>query len=1062
MSLPRFAVRRPVTTGMMVVTVIVLGLISTSLISLDMFPSYERPVLQVTVPYPDASPAEVERRIVRPLEEELGTVRSLETIRSTASQNRGRVELEFEPGTDMDMAALEVRERVELVRRDLPADVQRIDLRRFSSDEQPVLRAAISWDGDAALLTELVERQIEPALLQVSGVAQVEFSGLEAREVSVELDQDRMRSQGITIAMISRALNRGNEDYSAGELELDGTRFQVIAEGQLRSVEAIENLPLNAEGVRLSDVAEVTYDFPERDFFFRMNGVNARQAQVYKESDANVVEVAQAVRATLEEITQRPGLEGVSFRIWQDQSEGIIEVLWLLASAGVVGGILAIIVLFAFLRRITPTFIVAGAIPVSLIFTVAILYVFGESLNIITLSGLMLAVGMLIDNAVVVVENIFRHRELGSGPEQAAVEGANEVGLAILSGTVTTVIVFAPLFFLPATQMGTQFRAFGTSISFTMLASLGVAFTLVPLLAVRLLGGKMPDPGRAMTWMNETYRGMLDRILGHRYITAGVAVALFAAGGMVLVDLPRELMPEEDNRFIRMSVSTPRGVSVEERSQIFAEAEDLLLARAEELEIENVSSFSGANFASIFMTLKPFSEGGSKSTAQITEEIEELLPVIPGVEWRQRRGFGRMSGVQVRLVGESTTELARLAEAVELHLESSVEGVNNVDNSLESGNEEVRVRVDRRAAERQGLTSQEVAQAVSGALRGSVATRFRSGEREVDVLLQLRDEDRLSIAQLGNLAVGSVDGSSVPLGTVADIMVVGGPQDIQRENRQTAVSVSAEISTGYNRDDVIEDVQAAMAGFELPVGYSWDLGRGWAEEQEQFGDMLIAALLALVLIYLVLAALFESLVLPLIIYFSIFFAVPGLGLIFLLTGSTFSILSFLGILITVGIVVNNSIVMIDLVNQLRDRGMDRRNALLTGCTARLRPILMTSLTTLMGLVPMAFWATEGMGVMFAPIGQAVIGGLTTSTLLTLALTPTLYAWFDDMGAWLDAVRRQTLRAAGFEGVEMAPAASAGRAAAAGQTYRTARSGEPGSAVEGREAGGADPLPAPGG
>lgn len=1008
MSIPRFAVRNPVTTGMLVVTVVVMGLLATSRISLDMFPSFERPVLQITVPYPDASPSEVERRIVRPLEESLGTVRRLETIRSTASQNRARVELEFQPGTNMDLASLEVRERVEQVRRELPPDVQRVDLRRFSSDEQPVLRAAVSWDGDPAQLTELVERRIEPALLQVPGVAQVEFSGLESREVSIELDQDRMRAQGVTIAMISQALSRGNQDFSAGELEVDGTRFLVIAEGQLTSVEAIERLPVSAAGTRLGDVATVTYDFPERDFFFRQNGVNARQAQIFKESDANIVEVSRAVKEALAVISAQPGLEGLQFRTWQDQSDGILEVLRLLAGAGIFGGSLAVFMLFIFLRKVTPTLIVAAAIPVSLIFAVIILYVAGDSLNIITLSGLMLAVGMLIDNAVVVVENIFRHREMGAESEDAAVDGASEVGLAILSGTLTTIIVFTPLFFLPPTQMGTQFRAFGTSISFTMLASLGVAFTLVPLLAVRLLRGKMPSPGRVMQWLNQSYSRLLDRLLDHRWATALFAAALFGTGGWVLMELPRELMPEEDNRFIRMGISTPRGISVEERSEIFQQAEAILLARQDEFEITNVSAFSGANFSSIFMTLKPFSEGGTRSTAEVSEAIQQVLPVIPGVEWRQRRGFGRMSGVQVRLVGESTQELARLAEAVELHLEGRVDGLSQLDNSLVSGAEEVRVRVDRRAAERQGLTSEQVAQAVAGALRGQVATRFRAGEREVDVLLALRDEDRVSIGQMGNLAVGNLEGRSVPLGTVADILVVGGPQDIQRENRQTAVTVSGEVGVGYQREDVIADVQAAMAEFELPPGYRWDLGRGFAEEQQQFGDMMLAALLALVLIYLILAALFESLLLPLIIYFSIFFAVPGLGLIFLLTGSTFSILSFLGVLITVGIVVNNSIVMIDLVNQLRERGMARREALISGCTARLRPILMTSLTTLFGLVPMAFMATEGMGQMFAPIGQAVIGGLATSTILTLALTPTLYAWFDDMGLWLSAVRERAL------------------------------------------------------
>ena len=1012
MSLPRFSVKRPVTTGMMVVSVIVMGLLSMGLIRLDMYPTFERPVLSVSVPYPDASPSEVERRIVRPLEEALGTVRRLDAIRSTASQNQGRVELEFQPGTDMDLASLEVRERVEQVRGELPADVQRVNLRRFSSDEQPVLRASISWDGDPARLSELVERRIGPALLQVPGVAQVDFQGLETREVTIELDQDRMRAQGVSIAMISQALGRGNQDYSAGEVELGGTRFQVRAEGQLTSVEQIERLPIRGTGVRLGDVATVTYDFPEREFFYRMNGVNARQAEIYKESDANIVEVASAVKEAIAELEGQPGLEGVGFSTWQDQSEGILEVLWLLAGSGAGGGALAVFMLIVFLRRLTPTLIVAAAIPVSLVFTIAIMYVTGDSLNIITLSGLMLAVGMLIDNAVVVVENIFRHREMGSDPETAAIEGTSEVGLAIFSGTMTTIVVFTPLFFLPPNQMGTQFRAFGTSISFTMIASLGVAFTLVPLLAVRLIRGTMPEPGRWMSWLNRAYRALLDRVLDHRWATALVAVVLFVGGGAILAGLPRELMPEEDNRFIRMGITTPRGLSVEEQSAIFQEAEQLLLARADEFEILTVSSFNRQNFSSIFMSLKPFSEGGAKPTAQISDEIQRALPVMPGVEWSQRRGFGRGSGVEVRLIGESTSELERLAESVEILLERQVEGLSNIENALASGTEEVRVRVDRRAAERQGLTSDQVARAVSGALRGEVATRFRAGDREVDVLLQLRDEDRVSIAQLGNMAIGTADGTSIPLGTVADIQVVGGPQDIRRENRQTSVSVSAEIASGVLRETVLAEVQEVMAGVDLPAGYRWDLGRGFAEEQEQFGDMMAAGLLALVLIYLILAALFESLVLPLIIYFSIFFAVPGLGLIFVLTGSTFSILSFLGVLITVGIVVNNSIVMIDLVNQLREGGMDRRSALLEGCTARLRPILMTSLTTLFGLVPMAFWATEGMGQMFSPIGQAVIGGLTTSMIMTLALTPTLYAWFDDMGLWVGTVWKRAVVLAG--------------------------------------------------
>jgi hydrophobic/amphiphilic exporter-1 (mainly G- bacteria), HAE1 family len=1009
---------------MLVVSTILAGLLSLPVMQLDLWPAFERPVLRVNVPYSDASPSEVERRIVRPMEEELGTVRRLDVIRSTASQGRAQIELEFAPGTDMDLAALEVRERIEVARRSLPPDVTRMTMHRFSSEDQPVLRGAISWRGDSDRLSELIDRRIEPAILQVPGIAEVEFNGIEQREVTVELDQDRMRSAGITIAQVNQALARGNQDLSAGEIELEGTRFLVRAEGQLRDVDEIEALPIGSTGRRLGDIATVRYDFPERDFFYRLDGEPARQFAVFKDSDANVVDVSRAVQQTLFDLQSEPGLDGLGFRFWQDQSVGILEALGALASAGVFGGILAVIILFVFLRRFTPTLIVAAAIPVSLIFTIAILYVAGASLNVITLSGLMLAVGMLIDNAVVVVENIFRHRELGAESDEAAITGASEVGLAIIAGTLTTIIVFMPLFFMTPNIMGAQMREFGLSISFALVASLGVAFTLVPLLAIWLLKGKMPGQGRVVGVLSRSYRGLLDRILDHRLATAGVALLVFGAGGYLIYTLPKDLMPEEDRRMINIGVSVPRDMEIEERDAIFREVEQMLLANREELEIVNISAMSRGNNSQVMLSLKSYADGAAKSAADISMEVQEMLPVVPGVEWRQRRGFGGPGGggnrVSIRLIGESTDELAFLAEQVQWQLSSAIPGLVNWDNSLQAGNEEVRIRVDRQAAERQGLTSTEVADAVAGALRGSVSSRFRTADREIDILAQLREEDRVSIDGLRNLAVGLPGGGSVPLGTVADIQVTGGPQDIRRENRQTSVQVMAEVAPGTQREQAIGDVQAAMETIQLPAGYRWDLGRGFMEEQQQFGEMVFAAGLALLLIYLLLAALFESLLLPVIIYFSIFFALPGMGLVFLLTGTSISILSFLGILITIGIVVNNSIVMIDLVNQLRARGLDRRRALLDGCQARMRPVLMTSLTTLIGLVPMAFLAGEGMGQMFAPIGQAVIGGLTTSTVLTLTLTPVLYAWIDDVGVWWAAVMARARLLAG-DGARVAAA-----------------------------------------
>lgn len=984
---------------MLVLAALVLGGISIKLINLDMFPAFQRPVLNVSVPYPNASPAEVERRIVRPLEEAVGTVRHLKRLQATAGQDQGSLELEFEPGTDMDLAALDVREKIDLVRGDLPADVRRVDIRRFSSDAQPVLRGGIAWDGDAAELTDLLERRIQPALLQVEGVASVEFSGLERREVTVELDQARMESAGISMGTIADALAQGNLDVSAGQIDLGGSRFLVRSEGQLQDVEAIAALPLRGDGLRLGDVASVRYDYPERDFFYRLNNESARQLQLYKDSDANVVAVASEAKAALESMRSEPGLERIDFRFWQDQSEGILEALKSLAMAGLFGALMAVVVLFFFLRRITPTLVVATAIPVSVVFTVAILYLFGESLNIITLSGLMMAVGMLIDNSVVVVENIFRHREQGDDAEGASEEGASEVGLAIFAGTMTTVIVFAPLFFMTPNEMGVQIRAFGIAISFAMVASLVVALTLVPLLSIWLLRGAPAATGRFVGGMTRNYRKLLDSILDHRLATGLLVLAVFGGGVFLLMKLPKELMPEEDNRFLGLSVTTPRGMTVEQRSAIFDRAEKLLLANQEELEIESVSAFSGPRWNNIFVSLKSFGDGAELETAEISQRVQGMLPVVPGVEWSARTSWRDGGRVSIRLIGESTSELARLSDLVERRLAVDVPNLINLENSLQAGDEEVRVRVRREAAERQGIGSAAVAQAVAGALRGRVATRFRTEDREIDVLVQLREEDRLSIEQLATLPVETGSGGTVALATVADLEVVAGPEQIRREDRRTAINVFGEVAPGANREEVQAAVMASLGGLDFPPAYRWDMGRGFQEQQQQFGEMVFATGLALLLVYLVLAALFESLLLPVIIYFSIFFAVPGLGLIFLLTGTSISILSFLGMLITMGIVVNNSIVMVDLVNQLRAQGRTRREALLDGCQARMRPVLMTSLTTLLGLVPMAFFASEGMGAMFAPMGRAVIGGLTTSMILTLTLTPILYAWVDDIGIW---------------------------------------------------------------
>jgi HAE1 family hydrophobic/amphiphilic exporter-1 len=1004
------ALRRPVTTVVIFVALSLVGLLASRLLPLEKFPDIEFPGIFIQVPYDGSTPEEVERLITRPVEEALATLSGVERMFSSSDENQAQIFLQFGWDEKMGAKGIEARAKVDSIRHLLPPDVRRVLIFTGSLGDQPVLQLRISSERDLSDSYEMLDRLLTRRLERIEGVSRVDLQGVDAREIRILLKPDQLAAHGIDIATVRDLLLRSNFAVSAGKITAGDQRFSVRPSGEFNSIDEIRDLILNKAGLRLSDVADVEMRTPERNYGRHLDQQYAIGVAVSKSTGANLVDVTDKVIAEVEKIGKLPQMNGINIFSLDNQGDSVRESLSDLLSAGALGGLLAIFVLYLFLRQATTTLIVTASVPFSLMITLGALYFAGLTLNILSMMGLMLAVGMLVDNAVVVTESIFRHREEHPDePFEATLRGVKEVGLAVIAGTATTIIVFAPMIFGAKTDITIFLTHVAVTIIVALIASLLIAQTLVPMLAARIAVPPQPKAGAWISRLTERYAGSLEWIIGHRWWTAlGIFLVCVIGVLPMILDLVKfDMFPQDVGRRLFMPYHVQGQHSLERVEQSVNKIEDYLYSRQEEFNIRSIYSYYDQGRAESTILLTDDDEA-TLSTKEIIALIEADLPQIalgkPSFSFDQQGGG---DGFTIQISGDSTEVLNDIAVDVTRML-SAIEGLKDVRADGESGNKEVRISIDRTRAANVGLSTESIAQSISIAMRGENLREFRADTGEIAVRMAFRDSDKQSIEQLANLPLYTPDRRRTTLGAVASLHIGRSPDTIRRTDRQTAVILSGNLEEDVSAEDIRPSVKALMDQVQLPPGYSWKEGRGF-ERQDETADMMATnILLGVACIFLVMAALFESLILPFsIILGSIVFSIFGVFLFFAVTGTTFSFMAMIGIMILIGVVVNNGIVLVDHINNLRQEGVSRDKAIVTAGRDRLRPILMTVATTIVGLTPLAMGTTQvgGDGPPYFPMARAIIGGLAFSTVVSLLVVPALYIYFDSLAAWGRKVMR---------------------------------------------------------
>ncbi len=1004
------ALRRPVTTTVVFVALAFVGLIASRMLPLEKWPDIEFPGIFIEIPYEGSTPEEVERLITRPIEEALATLSGVERMSSESGENRSRVFLQFGWDETMGSKGIEARAKVDGIRHELPDDVRRIFIYTGSLGEQPVLELRISSDRNLSNSYELLDRLLKRRIERLEGVSQVELHGVDPREIRILLNSDRLSAHGIDIDDLRQLLEKSNFAVSAGRITEGGQRFSVRPKGEFQSVDEIRNIVIDQFALRLGDIADIELRSPEREYGRHLDGSYAIGVAVTKATGANLVDVTDRVMKEVAEISQLPQMRGINIFTLDNAGDSVRKSLRDLLNAGAVGALLAVIVLYLFLRQVSTTLIVTASVPFSLLITLGALYFAELSLNILTMMGMMLAVGMLVDNAVVVTESVFRHRNLDpSGPVRATLTGVKEVGLAVIAGTLTTMIVFLPIMFGAKTDIAVFMTHVGITIIVALLASLLIAQTLVPMLAARVPPPPQSKEGALMSRLTRRYVASLDWILKRPWKTFGgvILICLIGISPLVLQLIKFDAFPQDGGRRLYMPLHIEGQHPLERVEAAVTTIENYLFENQEEFDIRSVYSYYERGQA-ITVILLTEEEDATFSTTDVIEKIEANLPVIaignPSFEFDQQGGG---DGFSLQISGDSTAILNDVGAEV-ARLLSSVSGLEDVRSDAKRGQREIQVSIDRLRAAANGLTTREIADAVGVAMRGQNLREFRGELGEVAVRLTFRDSDKQTIGQLADLPLYTPDGRRITLGTVASFTIGTSPATIQRTDRQTAVILSANLAQDESLETVKPRVEALMSEFELPPGYSWKFGRGFERQDETQQMMATNILLGIACIFLVMAALFESLLFPFsIILGSILFSVFGVFLFFAATGTTFSFMASIGIMILIGVVVNNGIVLVDHINNLRQAGLPRNEAIIEAGRDRLRPILMTVATTILGLTPLAVSTTQigGDGPPYFPMARAIIGGLAFSTVVSLMVVPAFYAYFDTLAAWGRKVMR---------------------------------------------------------
>ena len=1011
MNLPRLAVERPITTAMLLISVLVMGGIALARIPLAYLPEIDVPFIMVQVPYPDSNPTQVEKEVTKPMEETLSTLSRVKKMSSESRPDGADFFLEFDWGEDLDVVRMQVSEKVEQIKPELPSQIGEVTILSFDTSTFPVVQGRISAKAvDLSSNYDLLEARVVNRLRRIPGVARVSLEGVAPKEIDIDLILSKIREHQVDVGEMIRQLQGASSNVVLGQIEDGGMRFTARAVAGFKSLDEIRNLVINERGLRLSDIAEITYEEPPVPHGRHLDLEYAVALEVYKESTANTVDVVNEVNAMLEgEIAADPLLQGLEIFMWENQADQITNSLYGLTKAGAVGGLLAIFSLYFFLRRLDSTVIVALSIPFSIVAATGVMYFMGKSLNVLSMMGLMLAVGMLVDNAVVVLESIDRTHRREKDPKKAAFLGSRQVSMAVAASTTTTLIVFLPLIVGAKTDLTTWLKEIGIPISIALVCSLFSSLTLIPLMSAHFLRAKRTKPSKAITRLEDRYVRVLRWTLHHRVKTFALLVLAMAVGlapfftGMV----ESAIFSATINKRLFLSYDFTDFTYKSEAEDYVDQVEAFLDQRREDFMIDSLYSFYMENRAETTIVLTRW-DMNDDEISELRNKIREELPEIPGVRLmfdQDADEGGSSTYFAVKFFGQDTSVMENYIAEAERRL-ATVEGVQDLRTSLTEASREVRVRIDRDKASRLGLTAQDIADVFAFTLGGMRLQRFNAGEREVETWLSLRIEDRENLEDLRQLRFQSESGREVLLGDIATFEIVPRAHSIERENRKVQLAVRG-VYEGDDWPAALEEIEGLMNAFEFPPGYSWGWNDRIVEQQGQNAQMGVNFLLALLLVYLVMASLFESLAQPFAILFSILFALPGAAWMMAATDTPFNLMGQIGFLILMGVVVNNGIVLLDYVNQLRNSGLSTEEAILQAGRERMRPILMTATTTIIGLLPLAVRGSYVGGLFYYPLARTVIGGLISSAAMTLIVLPFVNLGVEGIANWCKRLWRES-------------------------------------------------------
>ncbi|WP_367382074.1 efflux RND transporter permease subunit [Stenotrophomonas cyclobalanopsidis] len=1018
MSVAEFSIRRPVTTIMCFVSLVVVGLIASFRLPLEALPDISAPFLFVQIPYTGSTPEEVERNIIRPVEESLATMTGIKRMRSQATSEAASIFIEFSDwDRDIAIAASDARERIDAIRSDLPDDLQRYNVFKWSSSDEPVLKVRLASATDLTSAYDMLDREFKRRIERIPGVARVDITGAPPNEVEIAIDPDRLSAHGLSINELSDRLRTLNFSISAGQINDNGQRVRVQPVGEITDLQEMRDLVINAKGLRLGDIAEVRLKPARMNYGRRLDGNPAIGLDIFKERSANLVDVSRAALAEVEAIRSQDSMRDVQIKVIDNQGKAVTSSLLELAEAGAVGLILSVTVLFFFLRHWPSTLMVTLAIPICFTITLGFMYFAGVTLNILTMMGLLLAVGMLVDNAVVVVESIYQERERMPGqPRLASIIGTRNVAIALSAGTLCHCIVFVPNLFGETNNISIFMAQIAITISVSLLASWLVAVSLIPMLSARMATPKLlHSQTGVISRLQCRYARLLDWSLRHRgWSLLGILLVVLVS--LVPMKLTKvDMFGGGGGKDIFIGYMWKGAYTYRQMSEEVARVEAWVEQNRERLHVQQVYSWYSEQEGS--STTVTIDEKYAKDIKALQEEIRKGLPKSARTDYfvgnQGGDGGNGNQGVQVQLVGDSSSMLQEIGQEVLPLLAQRPELRDvRIDNGEKGG--ELKVHVDRERAAAFGFNAEQVASFVGLALRGAPLREFRRGDNEVPVWVRFAGAEQSSPEDLASYSVRTGDGRSVPLLSLVSVDVGSSATQIGRTNRQTTLTIKANLGEKVTAPDGRKAMEAVLTPMSFPAGYGFTFDGGdYGNDNEAMQQMVFNLLIALVMIYVVMAAVFESLLFPAAIMSGVLFSIFGVFWLFWITGTSFGIMSFIGILVLMGVVVNNGIVMIEHINNLRRGGMGRTQALVEGSRERLRPIMMTMGTAILAMVPISLTSTQmfGDGPEYAPMARAIAGGLAFSTVVSLLFLPTIYAVLDDLRS---AVTRLIRRARGLD------------------------------------------------